>query len=68
MTTTTTISSRAARIRKVRPVHLLLALVAAGMILVGARVSDASTHSAPSGCRGLSPASAQDCPADVFAP
>jgi hypothetical protein len=68
MTTTTTISTGAARIHKVRPVHLLLALVVSGVLLVGARVSDASTGSAPSGCRGLSPASAQDCPPSVFAP
>jgi hypothetical protein len=65
MTTTTTISTGAARTRTIRPVHLLLALLVSGVLLVGARVSDAST---PSGCRGLSPASAQDCPPAVFAP
>lgn len=52
----------------IRPVRLLAAVTIAGVFLVGAHASSASTSDAPSGCHGLSPASAQNCAADVFAP
>ena len=52
----------------IRPVRLLAALTVAGVLLVGAHGSQASTGSAPAGCHGLSPASAVNCPASVFAP
>ena len=52
----------------IRPVRLLAVVTVSGTLLVGAHVSRASTGEAPAGCRGLSPASAVDCPAAVFAP
>lgn len=53
---------------RIRPAHLLVAAIVSGGLLVGAHASQASTQDAPSGCHGLSPASAQNCAADVFAP
>jgi hypothetical protein len=52
----------------IRPARLLAALTVAGVLLVGAHGALASSGSAPTGCRGLSPASAVDCPTAVFAP
>lgn len=50
------------------PLRLLAALTVAGGLLLGAAGSQASTGSAPTGCHGLSPASAVGCPPSVFAP
>lgn len=52
----------------IRPARLLTAVAIAGVLLGGAHASAASTSDAPTGCHGLSPASAQNCAADVFAP
>jgi hypothetical protein len=44
----------------------LAALTLLALLTVAA--TDAPASSGPTGCHGLSPASAVNCPADVFAP
>jgi hypothetical protein len=52
----------------IRPAHVLAVLTIGAALLLGADGSAASTDTAPTGCHGLSPASAAGCPASAYTP